>query len=189
MRRDPRLAQQPPRLNNPSAPGTSSTGSCPPIRPPSGRANLGQPVGVLAGPAHHWLLTLGTGGYDRSPPGNTIAACSHRASTHATRPRSPGAVDAMTARARRCRQSAHTVGSHTGSLRAQTKKHRHAHADDPARARCGRGRGTGRKVRQVATARQLSSGGYLVQLSETELALIRPRWSRTSGCRAWGSKS
>jgi hypothetical protein len=56
---------------------------------------------------------------------------------------------------------------------SRDKEHRHAHADDLARARYGRSRGTGRKVSQVATARQMSGGGYLVQLSETELALIK----------------
>ena len=53
------------------------------------------------------------------------------------------------------------------------------HADDAAGSQCGRDRGTGRKVSQVVAVRQLISGEYLIQVSETELALIKTALERT----------
>src|SRR5260370_40377507 len=67
--------------------------------------------------------------------------------------------------------------------------HRHAHADDAAGSQCERNQGTSRKVNQMAAVRQLTSGGYLVQVSETELALIKTALSGPSGCRASGWNS
>ena len=79
----------------------------------------------------------------------------------------------------RCRQP-------QGRLRAGTNKHRHEHADDPAGNQCGRNRGTGRKVSQVAGVRELTSGGYLVQVSETELALIKTALEQTGRVSRFG---
>jgi hypothetical protein len=74
----------------------------------------------------------------------------------------------------------------TGRLRAGTKKHRQEHADDPAASQCGRDRGTGRKVSQMAAMRQLTSGGYLVKVSETELALIKTALEQTERVSRFG---